>query len=82
VQLCPLVSTSENEDDCTEGYSQTLTPHANPNGPLNILFSRTGYMTPPMDEPVASTPRAVARRVVKKWEIEETAGRKMIPAAS
>lgn len=63
-------------------YLQTLTVHANPRGPINNLFSNTGYITPPIDEPVATTPRAVARRMVKKWEMEETAGRNMIPAAS
>ena len=51
-------------------------------GLLKSLLRRIGYTTPPTELPEARTPRAVARRVEKWWEMEETAGRKMTPEAT
>lgn len=59
-----------------------LTPHSKPIEELNVLFSTIGYINPPMELPVANTPKAVALLVEKKCEIEEAAGKKSIPAAS
>lgn len=59
-----------------------LTPHSKPIEELNVLFSTIGYIKPPIELPVANTPKAVALLVEKKCEIEEAAGKKSIPAAS
>lgn len=59
-----------------------LTPHSNPIEELNVLFNKMGYTTPPIELPVANTPKAVALLVEKKCDIDEAAGKNNIPQAS